>query len=555
MKVRKPERIELDMDDLESIIDGARSRPVNTEEHAKLRAALDTLGYITQQLQAKRVSVRRLQRLLFGDTNEKGTNILKKQGGEDSAGASGKDKGGKGPDDTGKSTTAAGDGDPPKAKGHGRNGADAYEEAQRNAVGHESLKSGDPCPIPDCRGKVYRQSEPSVIVRIVGKAPLQATVWELERLRCNLCGVVFTAKAPEGIGEEKYDETAASMIGCLRYGAGFPLNRLEKLQGNLGIPLPASTQWDIVSEAAAVLVPVYEEHLNQAAQGEIVHNDDTPARILEVMKERKAREGPEGKSDERTGMFTTGVISKSGGHRIALFFTGEKHAGENLYSVLQRRKEGLDPPIHMCDGLSHNAPKDLKVILSNCTVHARRKYVDIIDLFPDECRYVIETLGKVYKVDATARERGLSAQERLLLHQTESTPHMVALHDWLDEQLAEKKVEPNSPLGEAISYMLKRWETLTLFLRVAGAPLDNNICEQALKMAIRHRKNSLFYKTRNGARVGDIFMTLIHTAELCGANPLDYITQLQLHAEETRQNPANWMPWNYKSTMARLAGS
>ena len=101
--------------------------------------------------------------------------------------------------------------------------------------------------------------------------------------------------------------------------------------------------------------------------------------------------------------------------------------------------------------------------------------------------------------------------------------------------------------------MTKHWEKLTLFLREPGAPLDNNLCERALKRAILHRKNALFYRTQNGARVGDLYMTLIHTAELSGANPFDYLVALQRNYDEVTQNPARWMPWNYAVELARLA--
>ena len=103
--------------------------------------------------------------------------------------------------------------------------------------------------------------------------------------------------------------------------------------------------------------------------------------------------------------------------------------------------------------------------------------------------------------------------------------------------------------------MLRHWQALTLFLRVAGAPLDNNICERALKMAIRHRKNSLFYRTPRSARVGDIFMSLIHTCRLCKANPFDYLTELEHHAEEVAANPGKWMPWNYRQTPVAAAAA
>jgi hypothetical protein len=128
---------------------------------------------------------------------------------------------------------------------------------------------------------------------------------------------------------------------------------------------------------------------------------------------------------------------------------------------------------------------------------------------------------------------------------------MEKLHTWLGAQFDERKVEPNSGLGTAISYLLKYWDRLTLFLRQAGAPLDNNVCERALKKSILHRKNSLFYKNRNGAQMGDLFMSLIHTCELNGADPFDYLTELQRHTEELKQTPSDWMPWNYRETLAR----
>jgi len=126
---------------------------------------------------------------------------------------------------------------------------------------------------------------------------------------------------------------------------------------------------------------------------------------------------------------------------------------------------------------------------------------------------------------------------------------MQQLQQWLTAQLEEKKVEPNSGLGGAMTYLLKHWQRLTLFLRQSGAPLDNNVCERALKKAILHRKNSLFYKTEKGAEVGDLFMSLIHTCELNCANPFEYLTQLQRHAEELADNPSQWMPWNYSQTL------
>jgi hypothetical protein len=204
----------------------------------------------------------------------------------------------------------------------------------------------------------------------------------------------------------------------------------------------------------------------------------------------------------------------------------------------------------MCDALSRNMPKDLRVIFGNCLSHGRRRFVEVVQAFPEPVAHLLNALTVVYQVDAEAKEQQLSPADRLALHQQRSGPVMEDLHRWLNEQLEQKKVEPNSSLGKAIRYMLRHWPELTLFLRQAGAPLDNNICERALKKAIRHRKNSLFYKTRRGAFVGDLYMSLIYTCFLCAADPFDYLTQLLRNHEQAARNPADWMPWNYQTRLA-----
>ena len=179
------------------------------------------------------------------------------------------------------------------------------------------------------------------------------------------------------------------------------------------------------------------------------------------------------------------------------------------------------------------------------TAHGRREFVSVAPSFPEECRYVLETLREVYRFDAEAKAQQMNPAQRLGHHQTHSQPLMTQLQTWMREKLDGKHVEPNSGLGQAIGYMLKHWTPLTLFLRQAGAPLDNNRCEQALKMAILHRKNSLSYKTVNGARTGDLFMSLIHTCRLNRVNPFAYLLAITTHAKAVKAHPSAWLPWNY----------
>lgn len=521
-KEETPELLEVDGEELEAVLERVR-QTMPAEDFNKLSTVVKAYVRVMGLLEKKGTTLERLRRIIWGPKSEKTDVVFKAESGQQGI-------------------------DKPREKraGHGRNGVQAYSAAETKKVAHQSLQAKEVCP--ECgHGKLYPFT-PSPLVRITGEAPLKATIYELEKLRCNGCGRTFQASMPAGAEYTKYDASAAGMIALLKYGAGMPFHRLENLQGALEVPLPAGTQWGIVEEAASLAKPVHEELIRQAAQGKVLHNDDTKMKIGELIQARKSSEPESG----RKGCFTTGIVSLHEEHKIALFFTGPKHAGENLEAVLRERAKDLGPPIQMCDALSRNTPREFQTILANCAAHARRKFVEVAENFPEECKHLLDMLGDVYQHDAVAKEQHMSDEERLAYHQLNSGPIMEALEKWAKELLDERKVEPNSGLGEALSYLIKHWQALTLFLRRAGAPLDNNICERALKKAILHRKNSLFYKTVNGAHVGDLFMSLIHTAEINQINPFEYVTELLRNSKDVAANPAQWMPWNYRCALERL---
>ena len=328
---RRPS-VEIDMAELRRVVDRARSEAIGEADYLKLKTALDILD----------------ERLRPSRTTEKGRAVAEqpKLGG-----------------------SAANPGRPSSVKGHGRKGASAYAAARKVVVAAK-LTNGDACP--ECgRGRVYTQQRPKTLVRVVGQAPVEATVYEMERLRCNACGQVFTAEPPEDIGAEKYDATAIAMIALLKYGTGMPFTRLERMQAQLGIPLPAATQWELLAQSATGAKPALDHLIWQAAQGEVLHNDDTSMRILQLAREP---------SDKRTGIFTSGIVALSKEHKIALFFTGRQHAGENLADVLKHRAGEIRAPIQMCDALSRNTPNmssGIQILLANCMAHGRRQFIDL----------------------------------------------------------------------------------------------------------------------------------------------------------------------------------
>jgi hypothetical protein len=493
---------------------------------------------LTEEIQAKGASIHRLKAIAFGAPTEKTCNVCPPKDAPSREEAK----------QARRERRALERGKDPKP-GHGPKGSLAFPTAERVKIPHATLKAGDCCP--GCsKGHLHAKALPATMVRIVAMAPITAKVIQREILRCGSCGETYKADFPEGFGsEEKYDETVPAILGVMRFGTGMPNTRFARFLHNLGSPIPASTMSDLVMGAAPMLVPVFNELMRQGAQGELIYQDDTVMQILE--RDDLIRKRGKG-NKERKGIYTTGLISQIGQHRVAMFITGQQHAGENLADLLKLRAADLAKPIQMCDALAANTVGKLDTIVAHCLAHARRKFVEVVKKFPDECRFVLEALREVYVNDAATKE--MSPVERLAYHQEHSAPRMESLEKWLHQQGDEKLVEPNSSLGKAISYTINHWAALTLFLREPGAPLDNNTAERGLKRAIMHRKNSLFYKTQGGARVGDIYMSLIHSSELNGANAFEYLVALQRNHAFVEENPEEWMPWNYVETLKKLDG-
>ena len=446
-------------------------------------------------------------------------------------------------------------------KGHGRNGADAYTGAEKIEVPHESLQPGDPCPKCE-EGTVYETNRPGVLVRLVGQAPVQAKVYYLQKLRCNLCGEVFTAETPEGVGAEKYDATAGSMIALLKYGSGMPFNRLEGLQGNLGIPLPASTQWDIVEAQAERIEPAFEELIRQAAQGDVVHNDDTTVKILEMMGER-ARQAALAEDSQRggfreeeavadaAGMFTTGIVSTRRGPQDRLVpQRTPARRGEPEGRVGPACARSLPPPIQMCDALSRNLPAELETILAHCLAHGRRQFVEVADRFPEECRHVLESLAVIYRNDALARERNLSPEERLLFHQAESGPTMEELHVWLVRQFERAAggaqlgagrgdFVPAEALGEADALPARgRGAAGQQHLR-AGVEEGDPSSEECPVLQDLPRRPCRRRLHEPDPHLRILRGQSVRLPDRAGAS----------RGRSLPPNPQDWMPWNYRQTL------
>jgi transposase len=437
--------------------------------------------------------------------------------------------------------------------GTGRLEADAYVGAERVECRHDDLAAGQRCPVCG-QGSLY-DLPPGVEIRIDGHALLSAIRYELHKLRCSACGAIFTAPLPDGVGKTKYSPRARAALVVSRYYLGLPFYRLEGYQAMQGAPVADATQWDQIEAVGRCCYGVFGYLETLAAQGELIHQDDTTVRILTLMQENaqiRARAAAQGlsRATERTGMFTTALVVRVGERLIALYYSGRSHAGENLAALLDKREAAQEPPLVMSDALSRNEVAEGLVVRCHCLGHGRRQFSDIEELFPSECRVVIETLKAVFDHDEVAREQAMSAAARLAYHQAYSKPLMDDLKVWLDQQIDDRLVEPNSALGKAITYMRTYWEPLTRFLHIEKSPLDNNLVERALKLFIRQRKNSLFYKSEHSAHIASVLTSLILTCIYAGVNALAYFVALQEHRAEVFAEPEAWLPWTYQASLA-----
>lgn len=528
--------------EIENLIEQIRGTNLDSGAKDKIERLLRTVLSLVELLQRKNTSIKKLRELIFGKRTER--HQARKAGVQEKTGETGKaddvPPAASGDSDAKSELSASAREEKASRKGHGRRAASDYSGARVVKCQHPQLKPGDPCPDHLCGGRLYDLNEPTSLLQFTGQPLIRATNYEREVLRCAKCQDRYEAPLPDGVNEERYDATCDATIVLLRYGGGLPWYRQAGLQAMGGVPLGEATMWERCEATADAALGVFQQLMRQAADGEVLHTDDTGVRILSCLKEDEQAKG--------RATNTSGIVVKAGERKIALYLSGRHHAGENLAELLKKRSAELGRPIQMSDALAANTSVEKNVLSGHCLAHARRKVFDLLDAYPAECELVLEAVGKVYGHETETA--GLSKDERLAYHQQKSGPVMEELKEWIERQFSERLVEPNSNLGKALQYWRNHWEELTLWLRESGAPLDNNEAERALKQFILLRKNSLFFKTEHGAAVGDILASLIQTCRLNGVNAWDYLVTIIRNKKDARRSPQFYLPWNYKQEAA-----
>ncbi len=481
---------------------------------------------LKQELEKKQVNIARLQEIIFGQARHH----------EDTPNE-------KAPQDEGKKDQEEHqqDEESKKRKGHGRRGADDYPGAETVACPHEHYSAGEFCPL--CKQGRLKSKPPVVRIQFDGAVPLQATRYELEQLVCTHCTFTTSAALPQD-PSEKYTKKAKATLAVIHYGMGLPYYRLAKLQAMLGMPIAVSTQSELIASMMGPIHPLFNHLVFSAAQREQLYQDDTGVLIQSLLKENKVC------CPDRTGMYTSGFVAE-GDHTIVLYFSGRAHAGENFDQIMSHREVDQGMVIRMADALAANSKHTADAIEAKCNAHAFRRFRSLLSRYP-EASFVLQIYGQVYEHDEFCKNQQFNNEERLAYHQTHSEPLMDELNTWARQGLS-GDVEPNSPLGIECQYLLTHWAGLTQFLKVPGAPLDNNKLEATLKYMITYRKNSQMFKTVYSADYGSRLLSLIVTCMINHINAIDYLTQLQIHESRVWRDPSAWTPWQYQQTLRQMA--
>lgn len=527
---------------------------LSADDYDLLRSAVLTLATVQERISHKDLTIVKLQKLLgMVNSSEKldkhparpGNNKGKDKG--SSAGNEGTD-GAKGSTDTNQKN---------KKDKRARKPKKPPIKPTVHHHGIEGLNKGDACP--GCQaGKVYKY-HPAQLLRIVGHSPFSAEQHVSEQLRCSACHEIFTAQLPpevraDGRPDQMYGYSACAMMAILKYFAASPFYRQQTLQGLLGSHLSASTIFDQCQKLADHLTPVFVAMISMAANAQLFYLDDTTHRIL-------IKEAPKKGREHRTGVYSSACLAivpqamcgassdppvPDSVRRLVLYQTSVGHAGEWFDEILGKREPGLPVPTLMSDALSSNHVSGKPFVIALCNSHGRRGFAELGAQCPDQTLYALELYAGAWVNDAHCKAQGFDSEQRQAYHHKHSLPLMNELKQWCQTQTAEGgPVEPNSNLGRAMAYFERHFEGLCAYCHIPGAPVDNNECERQIKLMVRGRKNSQFFKTEHGAEVSDKITSILATCMESDVNALDYLIAVQRNRLAVRAAPQNWMPWNY----------
>lgn len=421
----------------------------------------------------------------------------------------------------------------------GRNGFNDYPNAPIDII-ENPYKPGSACPCCS-QGKLYK-GEDRQGIQYHASPLIEVKRYRKKVLRCNACG---QEQVPNKSVQRHSNEAKSAVV--VERALGMPLNRLSRLQTLFGVPVPQSTLWIMAKELWDSVGSAVFNALYQSAQGGIIFGgDDTTARIREIQKRYEAGE------KIRKGCYTSSICTQLNGNKIILYFTANKYLAENFSGLLaQREDEDKTIVSLMADASSNNDPKLTWVILGYCLVHGRRKFVELLSSSPKECKNFLDQIAQIYKNEKSTKD--MEPKERQAYHHKNSLPILRTMYREMIRLFREKKVEPNSSLGKAFAYWLKRRYGFGAFTRIPGFPLDNNAVERSLRPIAMGRKTSLFFMTLVSADIWSGLFSLVFTCERNGINAYEYLNWLQKNRLAASREPEKFLPWHFIIETERIA--
>jgi len=512
------------------------SLALSATDYELLLGAILMLANLQERLEGNDLSIRKLKKLLGMVSSSERLSGLKPASADDEAQQ----------DDAKTGKPGSGKGKRPrKRKKPRKKPTPAKPQTHEHSL--EGISKGDRCP--GCgAGKLYKYT-PAVLLRVVGHAPLSSHRHIAQQMRCNGCNAIFTADLPDhvkadGPRDQQYGYSARSVIAISKYFAASPFYRQEQLNGLLGAPIAASTAFDQCEKVADALLPVFKIIKREAANASLFYLDDTTNRILD--QKAVVKKGRDGRERLRSGIYTSAVLAITDvGQRLVLFQTNIGHAGEWMQEILSARDAARAPPKLMSDALSANHVIGHTFDKCLCNSHGRRGFVDLIEQCPAEVVHALELYQHAWVNNDYCVDNDFSPEQRLEHHRKHSLPPMQELLAWCHEKLDSNTVEHNSNLGKAMQYIIRHFKGLTAFCRIVGAPIDNNEIERLIKIVVRHRRNSLFFKTSVGADISDVITSMLVTCYENDINAFDYLTSIQRNQLLVKASPEKWLPWNY----------
>lgn len=424
----------------------------------------------------------------------------------------------------------------------GRYGFDDYPDALTTVHDVEGIKIGDECL--HCRLGKYYPGEDRKLLEFTGGPMITPKRHIKKTLRCNRCG-------HEAISTKKIVRWTPEARGALVINKiyGTPWYRMGRIQKLFGVPIAVSTCWGqakaVWEESAQYVV---SELYKEGIESSLFCTDDTGMKILSVLKVNELL--PE---VEQRACHTTAICALNGKNKIILYITANRYCRENWSALLEKRKS-TNKAILMTDASNQSLPKgeELKKVTSAVCLggHGRKKFKELEKHHPEECTYFLERISELYKNESEFKKE--SPKERLKFHQKNSGPIIGEIFAKIKRLFHEKLVEPNSDLGKAMQYWLNHKKGLTAFLRIAGAPLDNNLAENALRIMAIYRNGSLFFKTLESAMIMSDMFSLVVTCESNGINAFAYLNWIQVHWKQVQAEPHLFMPWHFKNETEKI---